>query len=90
MIGERISHYRVVEHLGSGGMGEVFKAEDLRLDRLVALKFLPPEVGDDPVAKARFIQEAKAISALDHDNICTIFDVDESERRTALSRHGFL
>jgi len=79
MIGDEISHYRILERLGSGGMGEVFLAEDTRLDRKVALKFLPPELGRNSAAKARFVQEAKAASALDHDNVCTIFDIDETE-----------
>lgn len=79
VIGEQVSHYRIIERLGDGGMGEVFKAEDLRLERRVALKFLPPELGRDPVAKERFVQEAKAASALDHRNLCTIHDIDETE-----------
>ncbi|HVG07957.1 MAG TPA: protein kinase [Thermoanaerobaculia bacterium] len=79
MLGRAIGHYVVKEHIGGGGMGVVYKAEDLRLERTVALKFLPPELTRDPVAKARFLQEARAASALEHPNICTIHEVDETE-----------
>ena len=78
MVGETISHYRIVAEIGAGGMGVVYKAEDLRLGRLVALKFLPPQLVRDPDAKRRFFQEARTASAIDHVNVCTIHDIEET------------
>jgi len=79
MIGKTVSHYTILERLGGGGMGVVYKAEDTRLKRVVALKFLPPALTADPEAKERFIHEAQAASALQHSNICVVHDVDEAE-----------
>ena len=76
--GSRLGQYEIVSLIGAGGMGEVYKAQDTRLKRLVALKLLPPELTRDETAKQRFLQEAQAASALDHPNICTIHEINET------------
>jgi len=82
MISKFVAHYKVLEKLGEGGMGVVYKAEDTKLKRTVALKFLRPELTKDPQAKARFTQEAQAAAALDHPNICAVHEIGEAEGTT--------
>ena len=85
MIGQTISHYLITENLGQGGMGVVYKAEDIKLERPVALKFLAPHALEDPEHKARFVREAKAAARLDHQNICPIYEIDEADGQTFLA-----
>ncbi len=97
MIGSTILHYKILEKLGEGGMGEVFKAQDTKLDRFVALKFLPSHLITSEDVKARFIQEAKTASAINHPNVCTIYSIEEyndpasiSQSKTSVGKQLFI
>jgi len=88
MIGKTISHYHIIEQLGAGGMGIVYKAEDTKLKRTVALKFLPPELPRDPETKKRLVHEAQTASSLEHPNICNIHEINKTEGRNIKNHTG--
>ena len=90
LVGTTVSHFDIINPIGRGGMGVVYEARDRDLNRNVALKFLPDSVGQDESSKSRFVQEARAASALDHPNIATVYEIGENRRWPSIYRHGLL